>query len=103
MLSLCRRWFLEPHPEQEAKYIHPFDQQLVDGHYGYERGGCYYKIFRRDAHIPLDNVKTDNNDYRLVQYIERQDGFVGIGKKSITKFQESTAEAKYGDYPAPGT
>lgn len=84
------RFLSPPHAEQEAQHVYPSYQQFVKEHDANERCAGDGEVLQPDAAMPLDYVITDAYDNSLVQYVEGQYRFIGIGEEPVYFVQISS-------------
>ena len=89
------------HAEQETKNIHPPDEQFIGGQNdGHGQRGEQEKLCS-DTSVPSNYIGTDQKDDRMVEDVEWQNCFVGIGKDFIVEVKQSGPCSEQADYPAP--
>lgn len=94
--------FCRSHTEQEAKYSHPPDQQLIDGHYDGKRDYRYQYKISLDAAAPLNDKAANQKNYRMVENVERENSLIGIGQGFMVEVQQPGPRPQQADDPAPG-
>ncbi len=86
--------FFNLHAKQNTEDIQPPNQQLVYPNDSRKRGYRYQHKLESNTAVQLDYIKTDDVNYRMMQHVKREHGFIGIDTQSIIDIQESATKAQ---------